>query len=92
MNIKQLLHSLNIAEVNPGTASGIVWLKNDKEKIKSYSPVDGNIIAEIYTTCEENYDLIIQKSLEAFRTWRLMPAPKRGEVVRQIGEALRHKR
>ena len=92
MNTEQLLNSLNISAVNNGTATGLVWLNKDSEKNKSYSPVDGNIIAEYFITSEENYNLVIEKSLEAFNVWKLWPAPKRGEVVRQIGEALRHKR
>jgi aldehyde dehydrogenase (NAD+) len=92
MNTEQLLNSLNISAINHGTATGLVWLNNDSEKRNSYSPVDGNIIAEYFTTSEENYNLVIEKSLEAFNVWKLWPAPKRGEVVRQIGEALRHKR
>ena len=92
MNTEQLLNSLNISAINHGTATGLVWLNNDSEKSNSYSPVDGNIIAEYFTTSEENYNLVIEKSLEAFNVWKLWPAPKRGEVVRQIGEALRHKR
>ena len=92
MNTEQLLNSLNISAVNNGTATGVVWMNNDLEKSNSYSPVDGNIIAEYFTTSEENYNLVIEKSLEAFNVWKLWPAPKRGEVVRQIGEALRHKR
>ena len=45
MNIEQLLQSLNIAALNQGTATGLTWLKGDSEKIKSYSPVDGKMIA-----------------------------------------------
>jgi aldehyde dehydrogenase (NAD+) len=92
MNIEQILQSLNIAALNQGTATGLTWLKGDSEKIKSYSPVDGKMIAEVLITSKDNYDLVIDKSVEAFNAWRLWPAPKRGAVVRQIGEALRHKR
>jgi aldehyde dehydrogenase (NAD+) len=92
MITEQLLTSLNISSVNYGTATGLVWLNSDTEKSKSYSPVDGNIIAEFFITNNENYNLVIEKSLEAFNSWKLWPAPKRGEVVRQIGDALRNKR
>ena len=92
MKIENLLTSLKISSLNHGTSTGIEWLKNDSDKIGSYSPVDGRLIAELFTTSEQNYQRVIEKSVEAFNTWRLWPAPKRGEIVRQIGDALRNKR
>ncbi len=87
--ITEALSQLGIKAVNSGTSTGNRWLSNDGEKIASYSPVDGALIGEIHATTEKQYEEVIQTAAEAFKKWRLVPAPKRGEVVRQIGEALR---
>ena len=55
----------------------------------SYSPTDGKRIGAVATTTKEEYDIAIQKSQKAFWEWRNWPAPKRGDIVRQVGEALR---
>jgi aldehyde dehydrogenase (NAD+) len=67
----------------------LLWPKAKGEKIISYSPVDGKIIAAVTGADKNNYDAVITKAQEAFAVWRLWPAPKRGEVVRQVSEALR---
>src|SRR5215469_17851166 len=80
---------LNLQKENKGASTGSNWLNSKGETLHSYSPVDGNLIASVTTTDKESYEKIIQKTQEAFLHWRLMPAPARGEIVRQIGEALR---
>ena len=87
--IKEALEQLGIKEVNSGTSTGSKWLSNDGDVIPSYSPVDGQLIGKIHATTESQYEQVVQSAAEAFKTWRLMPAPKRGEIVRQIGEELR---
>lgn len=59
------------------------------EWISSYSPVDGKLIGKVSQTDEKEYENIINEAHEAFLTWRMVPAPKRGEFVRQLGEELR---
>jgi aldehyde dehydrogenase (NAD+) len=84
------LKALHISENNSGTATGVDWLSATGETISSWSPVDGKLIASVTATDKDAYEKVIRKAEEAFGAWRLWPAPKRGEVVRQIGEALRH--
>ena len=57
--------------------------------MSSFSPVDGKLIATVTITDKESYDIVVKKAQAAFKEWREWPAPKRGEIVRQIGEALR---
>jgi aldehyde dehydrogenase (NAD+) len=83
------LKSLRIASKNNGVSTGNIWLKSKGEKIQSYSPVDGKLIASVNAVDEQSYEAVIKKAGEAFLRWRLWPAPKRGDIVRQIGNALR---
>ena len=86
------LKELGIQPHNPGSSSGLKWYDNPKQIIESFSPVDGKKIAAVSVTTSDNYNQIVQKAQEAFVEWRKWPAPKRGEIVRQIGEALRAKK
>ncbi|GAB3421095.1 L-piperidine-6-carboxylate dehydrogenase [Niabella aquatica] len=83
------LQILGITSENSGTGTGSNWLQGSDQKIASFSPVNGHLIASVQITNQYDYEAVIQKAQEAFLQWRLWPAPKRGEVVRQIGEALR---
>ena len=80
------LSQLKISTNNNGVSTGTEWLSSKNEKIESYSPVDGKLIASVSTINKKNYEAVIQKSQEAFLRWHLWPAPKRGEIV-QIGRA-----
>ena len=90
--MQDILKQLGIQENNKGVSTGINWLQSSGETITSYSPVDGKVIASVTAADKEAYEAVIQKAQEAFKEWRNWPAPKRGEVVRQIGEALRAKK
>tara|TARA_Y100000994_G_C15673215_1_gene434640 strand:- start:61 stop:1596 length:1536 start_codon:yes stop_codon:yes gene_type:complete len=92
MEIKEILESLGINNQNSGAAIGGNWLHTNGETISSYSPVDGKKIGEVSSANEQNYHDCIDAGLEAFSTWKMMPAPQRGEIVRQFGEALRMKK
>lgn len=83
------LKTLKIESLNEGVSTGHSWIKTKGEVIDSFSPVDGKKIASVIAADKESYETVINKAEEAFKTWRNIPAPKRGEVVRQIGEALR---
>lgn len=83
------LSQLSISKNNNGVFTGTKWLSTKGDKIESFSPVDGNLIASVNVVDRETYDAVIQKAQNTFKRWRLWPAPKRGDVVRQIGDALR---
>ena len=83
------LKTLGIEPINKGISTGTKWQDSSGEKIDSYSPVDGKKIGSVIAADKEGYEAVVSKAEEAIKTWRLMPAPQRGEIVRQIGEALR---
>ena len=83
------LSTLKISSTNKGVSTGTQWIASKGEIIDSYSPVDGKKIASVIAADKDSYETVIKKAEEAFKTWRLVPAPKRGEIVRQVGEALR---
>ena len=82
------LATLGLGAKNAGTSTGLASSDSGKY-IKSYSPVDGQLIGEVSETTAEEYENVIKKAQEAFKVWRSIPAPKRGEIVRQYGDALR---
>ncbi len=84
------LKELGIKQKNLGASTGLDWIgTKEREEIEIYSPVDGEFIASVYQASAEDYEKVITKAHEAFLYWRSVPAPKRGEVVRQIGLKLR---
>ncbi len=83
------LKTLKIQADNNGVSTGLNWVKSKGEKLDSWSPVDGKLIASVNGTDVQAYETVIKKAQEAFVEWRNWPAPKRGEIVRQVGEALR---
>lgn len=88
----EFLKELGIEPLNNGVSTGVNWIKSSGEVIESFSPVDGKKIAAVTAADAVAYEEVLQKANEAFKVWRLIPAPKRGEIVRQIGEALREKK
>ncbi len=87
--MRNFLTSLGIEKVNPGGCTGQEWISGSGSTLESISPVDGEVIASVRQIDEKEYEAIIQKAREAFKTWRMVPAPKRGEIVRQIAVRLR---
>lgn len=85
----EVLNNLGVKDVNSGTSTGSNWVESNGEEIASYSPVDGELIGKVISTSSKEYEQVVLKAQEAFKSWRLVTAPKRGEVVRQIGEELR---
>ncbi len=85
------LKELGIMPHNPGVSTGAAWLPGGRE-IVSFSPVNGQQIATATTTDAPAYEAVILTAAKAFEHWRTVPAPQRGEVVRQVGEALREKK
>lgn len=86
--IQEALKTLGVQAVNQGTSTGLNSFGSGAE-IESYSPVDGKLIGKVTSTTQEDYEAVIAKAQEAFVEWRTMPAPQRGEIVRQFGEKLR---
>ncbi len=86
--IEKALQQLGVKEINEGTSTGSQWFSSG-EIIESYSPVDGQLIGKVKTTTKEDYEQLMRTATDAFKTWRVMPAPLRGEIVRQFGEKLR---
>lgn len=85
----KFIKELKLSSKNEGVSTGSKWIKSKGKKIDSYSPVDGKLIGSVIASDRKSYDAVVMKAAEAFEAWRLWPAPKRGEVVRQIGEELR---
>ena len=84
------LKTLGIKDKNFGSSTGLKWNKTtDQGELKIHSPATGEYIATVYQSSEEDYDNVIKTASEAFKYWRKVPAPKRGEIVRQIGMKLR---
>ncbi|MCF8228689.1 MAG: aldehyde dehydrogenase family protein [Bacteroidales bacterium] len=88
-NIQEALKMLGIKEVNPGATTGTEWFDTQGDNIESHSPADGQLIGKIKQGTLDDYEKIIARAQEAFKIWRMIPAPKRGEIVRQIGNELR---
>ncbi|KJD33949.1 aldehyde dehydrogenase [Tamlana nanhaiensis] len=89
--IENTLKVLDIKAVNEGASTG----KNNFSEgklIESYSPVDGQLIAKVKSATKSDYNSVIETATKAFKTWRTMPAPQRGEIVRQFGNKLREKK
>jgi aldehyde dehydrogenase (NAD+) len=84
------LKDLKISADNAGTSTGARWIAAKTPSLISVSPVNGKTIANVTTTDRESYDTVVRTAEAAFLEWRTWPAPRRGEVVRQMGEALRH--
>jgi L-aminoadipate-semialdehyde dehydrogenase len=86
----EFLKNLKIDTGNAGTSTGSKWLPSTAAAIESFSPVDGKRIAAVTATDKAGYEAVVTAAQAAFTQWRTWPAPRRGEIVRQIGEALRH--
>jgi aldehyde dehydrogenase (NAD+) len=84
-----ILKELRIPAHSSGASTGAVWLPTKGASLASCSPVDGQTIGTVSLCDKENYDLIVSSAQQGFLEWRGWPSPKRGDVVRQIGEALR---
>jgi aldehyde dehydrogenase (NAD+) len=91
MTMKAILDKLNIQDVNSGACAGPDdWYTDPaSEEIVSCNPTNGEVIAKVLQATESTYERVIQEAVTAFQSWRMMPAPQRGQVVRDLGNALR---
>ncbi len=92
MNKKEVLARLGIKEINSGVCTGQKWLKAGGHLTESNSPTDDTVIAKVQNGSLEDYEFVMKKAQSAFLEWRKIPAPQRGEVVRQIGNVLRERK
>lgn len=88
-DIQSILNKLQVEADNKGAAIGHKWLSTSGKQLASHSPVDGKVIANVTLADEKAYNQVIAEAEEAFKEWRLLPAPQRGEIVRQLGNELR---
>jgi aldehyde dehydrogenase (NAD+) len=88
---KKVLERLQIKDVNPGACWGADGWITDKagKPITSYNPTTGEALAQVVQATEGAYETVVAKADEAFRTWRMVPAPKRGQVLLDLACALR---
>ena len=87
--IKDILGQFGIQENNNGASTGTQWIQTSGARIASVSPVDAQVIANVTMATEAEYHQVIEKAQAAFIEWRKIPAPKRGEIVRQLAERIR---
>ncbi|MCF8328986.1 MAG: aldehyde dehydrogenase family protein [Crocinitomicaceae bacterium] len=87
--MESVLKIFNIQPINNGASTGQNWMDTTGAKIDSYSPVDGKLIASVKSATPTDYNIIIETAQSAFIEWRKIPAPKRGEIVRQLAERIR---
>ena len=87
--IEEILKQFGIEAVNNGASTGAHWIPTSGSMIESFSPVDGKLIASVKSATANDYETVVKKAQEAFIPWRTMPAPKRGEIVRQLAERIR---
>ena len=86
--IQEALDALGVKDINLGTSTGANSFANGPT-IDSFSPVDGQKIGSVVCTSKEDYEAVMAAATTAFAEWRTMPAPQRGEIVRQFGNKLR---
>jgi aldehyde dehydrogenase (NAD+) len=87
--MKSFLQALQLQANNKGTSTGSVWFPNSGAVLQSFSPVDAALIGVVDCTDKTSYEAVVSKAQEAYAEWRTWPAPRRGEIVRQVGDALR---
>ncbi|HEY7533300.1 MAG TPA: aldehyde dehydrogenase family protein [Nitrospiraceae bacterium] len=92
--ISEILKGLGLSAVNAGGSTGAGWWAKGKDGqlVGSVSPATGDVIGQVQSCSMDDYESIVGQSVEAFERWRQVPAPQRGELVRQIGVALRDKK
>ena len=87
--MRDILQKFDLLEENSGAGTGTTWLECGGEILESVSPVDGQIIGRVRQASGHDYDKVAARAREAFEEWCVVPAPKRGDIVRQIGNAVR---
>ncbi|MBD3867679.1 MAG: aldehyde dehydrogenase family protein [Acidobacteria bacterium] len=86
--MNEILEALGVKAENDGACTG-QWIKTTGPELVSYNPTTGDPIASVRQATVEEYEQVVSAAEEGFRTWRMMPAPLRGQVIRDLGEELR---
>ena len=89
MTKARIFRELGLKSRMPGANCGGEWFADSKDYITSVNPTTGEVLARIEQASAKDYDKVMKQAKKAFLAWRELPAPKRGEVVRQVGQALR---
>ena len=92
MKTTDILNALGLSADTSGVSTGATWLTGEGDLIESSTPITGEVIGRVTSASANEYETVIKTAQTAFETWRMVPAPQRGEVVRLIGEALREKK
>ena len=87
--MKDILQDLGLSDLNPGAGTGTTWLDCEGEVLESISPINGQTIGRVQQGSQTDYEKVIVRAEEAFREWRMVPAPRRGDIVREVGNAVR---
>jgi aldehyde dehydrogenase (NAD+) len=87
--VKEFLQHFDFESYHHGASTGCRWIETGGSGLESYSPVDGNLVGKVKMADQDSYEKVIQTARKAFIEWSAMPAPKRGEIVRQVGNKLR---
>ena len=87
--VRKALKELGIKNENAGVSTGTKKFVGKGGEIQSFSPVDGSLIATVSAASEKDYQKVVKTAQKAFKTWKMTPAPLRGEIIRQVGEAFR---
>ncbi len=87
-NAKEILLRLGVKPVNSGAYAG-EWLDTEGPELISYNPANGEELGRVRTATVADYEKAVAYAHESFKEWRMVPAPKRGEIIRQLGEELR---
>ncbi len=90
--MREELRNLGVFPMNSGAGTGTAWIEAEGEVLQSFSPIDGSLIAGVHQASEADYGKVAESAHEAFRWWRTVPAPRRGEIVRQMGNAFRERK
>ncbi len=91
-DITSVLTELGIKSSNPGACNGEWIMPKEGRELASVNPTDGTVLATVIQADAEAYETVVSGAQEAFASWRMVPAPQRGEIVRELGDALRQKK
>jgi len=90
--VNSIINQLSIKEINPGAYGAEVMPNKDAKILESHSPIDKALLGKVQVATKDQYETIVKEAHQTFLAWRKVPAPQRGEVVRQIGNAIREKK
>jgi len=88
----RIFNALGLRATLSGASYGDQWFAGSGDWIEVHSPATGELLAKVEQASEADYNTVVAQATKAFEFWRALPAPKRGEIVRQLGVALREKK